>query len=156
MYTSLFSRLGIRVNSVLPGFTRTPMTETVPDKVIEKLLKLIPLHRVAEPEGEWIFLSIFFLFIVQQWQLKFRYYEFAIIFSGHGNYITFSVDTLNVFNGLLFSFIRNCRGCGLPSLRQEQLHDWYLCWSYRGTRHVNVIFLSERVEMTVYDGKIVF
>lgn len=44
------AKLGIRVNSVLPGFTRTPMTETVPDKVIEKLLKLIPLHRVAEPE----------------------------------------------------------------------------------------------------------
>ncbi|XP_063614290.1 estradiol 17-beta-dehydrogenase 8-like [Penaeus indicus] len=44
------AKLGIRVNSVLPGFTKTAMTATVPDKVIEKLLKLIPLHRMAEPE----------------------------------------------------------------------------------------------------------
>ncbi|XP_042888341.1 estradiol 17-beta-dehydrogenase 8-like isoform X2 [Penaeus japonicus] len=44
------AKMGIRVNCVLPGFTKTPMTATVPDKVIETMLKLIPLHRMADPE----------------------------------------------------------------------------------------------------------
>ncbi|XP_071960661.1 estradiol 17-beta-dehydrogenase 8-like [Antedon mediterranea] len=41
---------GIRCNTVLPGFIRTPMTETVPEKVISMMKKLIPAGRAGEPE----------------------------------------------------------------------------------------------------------
>ncbi|CAG0881283.1 unnamed protein product, partial [Darwinula stevensoni] len=44
------AQYGIRVNAVVPGFTATPMTATVPDKVIQKLLSLTPLRRMARPE----------------------------------------------------------------------------------------------------------
>uniref|UniRef100_A0A3B4AAB2 (3R)-3-hydroxyacyl-CoA dehydrogenase n=1 Tax=Periophthalmus magnuspinnatus TaxID=409849 RepID=A0A3B4AAB2_9GOBI len=40
---------GIRCNCVLPGFITTPMTDKVPDKVINKLLTLVPLGRMGEP-----------------------------------------------------------------------------------------------------------
>ncbi|XP_072304332.1 (3R)-3-hydroxyacyl-CoA dehydrogenase [Eucyclogobius newberryi] len=43
------SRFGIRCNCVLPGFISTPMTDKVPDKVINKLLNLVPLGRMGEP-----------------------------------------------------------------------------------------------------------
>lgn len=42
----------MRVNCVMPGFTLTPMVETVPEKVIEILLKYISLRRCGQPEGE--------------------------------------------------------------------------------------------------------
>ncbi|KAK6195909.1 hypothetical protein SNE40_001238 [Patella caerulea] len=46
-----FSRYGIRVNVVLPGFIVTPMTDTVPDKVFQQMvLPLIPLARMGQPE----------------------------------------------------------------------------------------------------------
>ena len=48
-----FVRHGIRVNSVLPGFISTRMTEAVPDKIKERLLKAIPLNRFGEPEGTY-------------------------------------------------------------------------------------------------------
>lgn len=41
---------GIRVNAVAPGFTKTRMVESVPDKVIESLEGDTPLRRLAEPE----------------------------------------------------------------------------------------------------------
>ncbi|KAG7158349.1 Estradiol 17-beta-dehydrogenase 8-like 3 [Homarus americanus] len=44
------ARVGVRVNCVLPGFTQTPMVETVPEKVQKKVLKLTPLNRFAQPE----------------------------------------------------------------------------------------------------------
>ncbi|XP_020794996.1 estradiol 17-beta-dehydrogenase 8 isoform X1 [Boleophthalmus pectinirostris] len=43
------SKFGIRCNCVLPGFITTPMTDSVPDKVINKLLTLVPLGRMGEP-----------------------------------------------------------------------------------------------------------
>uniref|UniRef100_A0AAV2K587 (3R)-3-hydroxyacyl-CoA dehydrogenase n=1 Tax=Knipowitschia caucasica TaxID=637954 RepID=A0AAV2K587_KNICA len=43
------SRFGIRCNCVLPGFITTPMTDKVPDKVLSKLLTLVPLGRMGEP-----------------------------------------------------------------------------------------------------------
>ncbi|KRT80258.1 dehydrogenase [Oryctes borbonicus] len=46
-----FGKFGIRCNSILPGFIRTPMTETIPDKVKIKLLSTIPLNRYGQPEG---------------------------------------------------------------------------------------------------------
>ena len=42
-------RKGIRVNAVAPGFTITPMTSEVPEKILEMMKEKIPLHRLAEP-----------------------------------------------------------------------------------------------------------
>lgn len=44
-------KLGIRVNAILPGIINTPIIKTVPDKVKEKFLHMIPLGRLGEPEG---------------------------------------------------------------------------------------------------------
>ncbi|VVB84396.1 L-rhamnose 1-dehydrogenase (NADP(+)) [uncultured archaeon] len=40
---------GIRVNAVAPGFTVTPMTSMVPEKILEMMKDKTPLHRLAEP-----------------------------------------------------------------------------------------------------------
>jgi 3-oxoacyl-[acyl-carrier protein] reductase len=41
---------GVRVNAVAPGFTRTPMIETVPEKVIESIKEKTSMRRLGEPE----------------------------------------------------------------------------------------------------------
>lgn len=43
-----FGKRGIRVNAVAPGFIKTPMTEKVPDKVIEMMISKTPLGRMGE------------------------------------------------------------------------------------------------------------
>ncbi|KAJ8335307.1 hypothetical protein SKAU_G00409460 [Synaphobranchus kaupii] len=43
------SRFGIRCNCVLPGFITTPMTDKVPEKVINKMTSMIPLGRMGQP-----------------------------------------------------------------------------------------------------------
>lgn len=43
-------RKGIRVNAVAPGFIQTRLTDGIPEKVVEKLLKRIPLGYFGEPE----------------------------------------------------------------------------------------------------------
>ncbi|HAP44140.1 MAG: beta-ketoacyl-ACP reductase [Spirochaetes bacterium GWD1_61_31] len=45
-----FARKGakVRVNCVSPGYTRTPMIETVPEKVLEPIIARTPLGRLAE------------------------------------------------------------------------------------------------------------
>lgn len=40
---------GIRVNAVMPGFIDTPLVESVPDKVMDMLIKTIPLGRIGKP-----------------------------------------------------------------------------------------------------------
>lgn len=40
----------IRVNAVAPGFIKTPMTEKVPEKILQALNEKIPLGRMGEPE----------------------------------------------------------------------------------------------------------
>lgn len=42
--------MGIRVNVVLPGFIHTPMSDAVPQKVLDKLIPVIPLHRMGESQ----------------------------------------------------------------------------------------------------------
>ncbi|CAH2068281.1 unnamed protein product, partial [Iphiclides podalirius] len=42
-------KFNIRINAILPGFIDTPMVKTVPDKVKEGLLKMIPLGRMGDP-----------------------------------------------------------------------------------------------------------
>lgn len=43
-------RFGVRVNSVLPGFVRTPMTATLEDSVIQRAQSETVLGKVADPE----------------------------------------------------------------------------------------------------------
>ncbi|XP_042636679.1 (3R)-3-hydroxyacyl-CoA dehydrogenase [Orycteropus afer afer] len=43
-------RYGIRCNSVLPGFILTPMTQKVPQKVIDKVTGMIPMGHMGDPE----------------------------------------------------------------------------------------------------------
>jgi 3-oxoacyl-[acyl-carrier protein] reductase len=45
-----FARKGaqVRVNAVSPGYTRTPMIESVPEKVLEPIIARTPLGRLAE------------------------------------------------------------------------------------------------------------
>jgi NAD(P)-dependent dehydrogenase (short-subunit alcohol dehydrogenase family) len=46
----LWNFTGIRVNAVLPGFIRTPMTEKMPEKVLSALCQQIPMGRMGQPE----------------------------------------------------------------------------------------------------------
>ncbi|KAF6364565.1 hydroxysteroid 17-beta dehydrogenase 8 [Rhinolophus ferrumequinum] len=43
-------RHGIRCNSVLPGFITTPMTQKVPQKVLDKVTGKIPMGHLGDPE----------------------------------------------------------------------------------------------------------
>ncbi|MCM8808601.1 MAG: SDR family NAD(P)-dependent oxidoreductase, partial [Candidatus Omnitrophica bacterium] len=45
-----FARGGINVNAVAPGYILTKMTENLPDKIKEEMLKSIPLGRFGKPE----------------------------------------------------------------------------------------------------------
>ncbi|XP_026764393.1 estradiol 17-beta-dehydrogenase 8 [Galleria mellonella] len=42
-------KFNIRVNVILPGFIDTPIIKTVPDKVMQGILKLVPLGRIGNP-----------------------------------------------------------------------------------------------------------
>ncbi|WP_078381496.1 3-oxoacyl-ACP reductase FabG [Sutcliffiella halmapala] len=44
-----FGRKGINVNAVAPGFVETNMVATVPEKVIQGLVQVIPLQRLGKP-----------------------------------------------------------------------------------------------------------
>lgn len=44
------AKYGIRCNAVMPGFIDTPMVSTVPEKVMDNILKQIPLRRKGKPE----------------------------------------------------------------------------------------------------------
>lgn len=44
------AKYNINVNAVAPGFILTPMTESVPTKVRDYLIKGIPLGRAGTPE----------------------------------------------------------------------------------------------------------
>lgn len=41
---------GITVNSVSPGYVQSPMIETIPEHVLEKIIKQIPVGRFAQPQ----------------------------------------------------------------------------------------------------------
>lgn len=51
-YAMSFHRFGIRCNAVVPGFIRSPMTDAVPEKVLQKIIPFIAMHRMGKPEGE--------------------------------------------------------------------------------------------------------
>ena len=41
---------GIRVNAVAPGFIKTHLLETIPEKVLEDMKHRVPLHRLGTPD----------------------------------------------------------------------------------------------------------
>ena len=43
-----FAKKGIRVNAVAPGFIKTPMTDKVPEKVLEIMISKTPMDRMGE------------------------------------------------------------------------------------------------------------
>ncbi|XP_004673423.1 PREDICTED: estradiol 17-beta-dehydrogenase 8 [Condylura cristata] len=43
-------RHGIRCNSVLPGFITTPMTQKMPQKVLDKVTGMIPMGHMGDPK----------------------------------------------------------------------------------------------------------
>jgi NAD(P)-dependent dehydrogenase (short-subunit alcohol dehydrogenase family) len=45
-----YARENIRVNGVIPGYTRTPMNASVTPEEHEELLRTIPMRRIGEPE----------------------------------------------------------------------------------------------------------
>lgn len=45
-----FARYQIRVNAVGPGFTDTEMLRTIPAEVMDKIVRKVPLRRLAKPE----------------------------------------------------------------------------------------------------------
>ncbi|KAK7502657.1 hypothetical protein BaRGS_00006232, partial [Batillaria attramentaria] len=45
-----FARFNTRVNVILPGFIETPMTKTVPEKLIGMVVYVTPLQRMGKPE----------------------------------------------------------------------------------------------------------
>jgi 3-oxoacyl-[acyl-carrier protein] reductase len=45
-----YARDGIIVNAIAPGFIKTKMLETIPEKVMQKILNQIPLGRLGNPE----------------------------------------------------------------------------------------------------------
>ena len=44
-----FGKKGIRVNAVAPGFIKTPMTDKVPQKVLDMMISKTPMARMGEP-----------------------------------------------------------------------------------------------------------
>jgi len=49
-----FARYGIRVGAIAPGMVRTPMTDSMPDKARDAIVKMIPVGRIGEPEDIWL------------------------------------------------------------------------------------------------------
>ncbi|XP_021923404.1 estradiol 17-beta-dehydrogenase 8 isoform X1 [Zootermopsis nevadensis] len=45
-----FGQFGIRCNAVVPGFIKSPMTDSVPEKVIQKIIPFIAVGRMGKPE----------------------------------------------------------------------------------------------------------
>ena len=44
-----FAQFNARVNAVVPGFIETPMTDSIPDHMKERMLPRIPLRRFGKP-----------------------------------------------------------------------------------------------------------
>ncbi len=55
-------RYGITANSIAPGYTKTPMTEAIPDNIKQMALMTIPVGFLAEPED----LAVGYLFLASE------------------------------------------------------------------------------------------
>lgn len=47
-----FGKFNIRVNVVLPGYIRSPMTDNIPDKIMDSVIQSCAMKRLGEPEGK--------------------------------------------------------------------------------------------------------
>lgn len=47
-----FGKFNIRVNAVLPGYIRTPMTAKIPDKILDSVIQSCAMKRLGHPEGK--------------------------------------------------------------------------------------------------------
>lgn len=47
-----FGKFNIRVNAILPGFIKSPMTDKIPDKIKEMAVQYCALKRFGRPEGK--------------------------------------------------------------------------------------------------------
>ncbi|MFT6395902.1 MAG: 3-oxoacyl-[acyl-carrier protein] reductase [Bradymonadia bacterium] len=54
LWAKELARHNIRVGAIAPGFVRTPILEGMRQDALEKLMKLVPLRRLAEPEELWL------------------------------------------------------------------------------------------------------
>ncbi|MCK4348934.1 MAG: 3-oxoacyl-[acyl-carrier-protein] reductase [Thermoplasmatales archaeon] len=45
-----YAKDGININAVAPGFIETKMLETIPEKLMQKLLSQVPVRRLGKPE----------------------------------------------------------------------------------------------------------
>lgn len=45
-----FAKKGMRVNAVAPGFIKTPMTDKVPEKILDQMIGKTPMGRMGEPK----------------------------------------------------------------------------------------------------------
>ncbi len=44
------ARKGITVNTISPGYISTPMTQAMPENVLEAIVGSVPMGRMGEPE----------------------------------------------------------------------------------------------------------
>ena len=49
-WAKALARYGIRVAGIAPGFTKTEMTESMKPEALEKLVAMIPLRRMGDPD----------------------------------------------------------------------------------------------------------
>lgn len=43
-------KFNIRCNAILPGFIATPMTDFVPENILQSIIKSVPLRRIGQPQ----------------------------------------------------------------------------------------------------------
>lgn len=55
-------RYGVTANAIAPGYTRTPMTDAIPDNIKQMALMTIPVGFIAEPED----LAVGYLFLASE------------------------------------------------------------------------------------------
>lgn len=49
-----FGKFNIRVNAILPGFIKSPMTDKIPDNIKGMFIQMCALKRFGQPEGKRI------------------------------------------------------------------------------------------------------
>ncbi len=59
LWAGELARYGIRTGAVAPGFVDTPILQGMRPEVLEHMLKMVPLRRVADPEE--VFLAVKFI-----------------------------------------------------------------------------------------------
>ena len=45
-----YARFQVRANAIQPGFIKTPMTDAIPEKIVQSLVAGIPLGKMGMPE----------------------------------------------------------------------------------------------------------